>query len=61
MRRDGLGLAGSSQPGDWCSLHWDWVCERLDLRGLTALSRYTAAQLAVVNGTPFPAPAAVLS
>ncbi|HET9020820.1 MAG TPA: DUF6390 family protein [Ornithinibacter sp.] len=61
VRRDGLGLVGELEPGDWCSLHWDWVCERLDLRGLTALSRYTAAQLSVANGTPFPAPAAVLS
>jgi hypothetical protein len=61
VRRDGLGLAGELRSGDWCSLHWDWVCERLDRRGLTALSRFTTAQLAVANGTRFPAPASVLA
>ncbi len=61
VRMDGLGLAGSVRLGDWCSLHWNWVCERLDRRRLTALYHYTAAQLDVVNGTQFPAPAAVLA
>ena len=61
LRMDGLGLAGSVAVGDWCSLHWDWVCERLTQRQLRALCRYTASQLAVVNRTPFPAPAAVLA
>lgn len=58
---DDLGLAGQVRPGDWVSLHWDWICERLDRRGLTALRRYTLRQLAAVNGVPVPAPAAVLS
>ena len=61
LRVEGLGLAGPVQAGDWCSLHWDWVCERLDHRQLAALARCTARQLEVVNGTPFPAPAAVLA
>jgi len=61
LRLDGHGLAGGVQPGDWCSLHWDWVCERLDPRGLAGLRRYTLRQLAVANSTPFPAPAAVLA
>jgi hypothetical protein len=58
---DGLGLAGPLRDGDWCALHWDWVCERLDRDRLTALRRWTARQLAVANSTPFPAPAAVLA
>lgn len=61
LRDDGLGLAGPVGAGDWCSMHWDWVCERLDRRQLAALARCTAVQLDVVNGTPFPAPAAVLA
>jgi hypothetical protein len=51
---DGVG------PGDWCALHWDWICERLDARRLEALRRYTLHQVAVVNSTQFPAPGAVL-
>lgn len=61
LRLDGRGLVGGVQAGDWCSLHWDWVCERLDRRGLAALRRYTLRQLTVANSTPFPAPAAVLA
>ena len=61
LRVDGLGLAGPVQVGDWCSLHWDWVCERLDRAQLSALVHYTAGQLAVVNSTAYPAPAAVLA
>ena len=57
----GLGLAGELRPGQWCALHWDWVCDRLDRRQLVALRRYTLGQLAVVNAQPFPAPAAVLA
>ena len=58
---DGLGLAAPVGPGDRVALHWDWVCERLDRRGLTALRTHTLRQLPVVNGVPVPAPAAVLS
>jgi hypothetical protein len=58
---DGLGLAGTLHPGDWCSLHWDWVCERLSARQLVALRQHTLAQLDVVNGVAVPAPNAVLA
>jgi hypothetical protein len=58
---DGLGLAGPLREGDWCALHWDWICERLDPRRLSALRACTTRQLAVVNRTAFPAPAAVLA
>jgi len=58
---DGLGLAGPLVPGDWCSLHWDWVCERLDRRRLAALRSRSRRQLAVVNAVPFSAPASVLA
>ena len=58
---DGLGLAGTVRPADWCSLHWDWVCERLSLRQVAALRHHTLAQLDVVNGVAAPAPNAVLA
>ncbi len=61
LRHDGLGLAGAVRAGDWCSLHWDWVCERLSGKQLTALVEHTRRQLRVANGTPFPAPAAALA
>ena len=57
----GLGLTGPPPIGEWCALHWDWVCDRLDRRQLVALRRYTLRQLDVVNALPFPAPAAVLA
>lgn len=59
--RDGYLLAPRLRVGDWCALHWDWVCEPLDRRRLDALRRYTHQQLDAVNGAPFPAPAAVLA
>ena len=56
-----LALAGAIAPGDWVALHWDWVCERLDRRTLTALCTHTLRQLRIVNGVSVPAPATVLS
>ena len=58
---DGLGLAGGVRPGDWCALHWDWVCERLDPVQVASLRHHTLRQLAVVNAAAHPAPAAVLA
>jgi hypothetical protein len=46
---DGLGFATGVRPGDRVSLHWDWVCERLDARGVRALQRSTALALAAAN------------
>jgi hypothetical protein len=58
---DGLALARSLDVGDWCALHWDWVCWALTPKQLGELRRRTAQTLAVVNRAAFPAPAAVLS
>ncbi|MGB7981970.1 MAG: DUF6390 family protein, partial [Candidatus Nanopelagicales bacterium] len=57
----GVRLVTDLGPGDWCALHWDWVCERLDARRLAALQHWSAGTLALVNATAHPAPAAVLS
>ena len=59
MGVDSPGHAGNLVPGDLCSLHWDWVCERLDERRTTALRDYTLRQLAVVNGLSRPASSSV--
>lgn len=45
----GLGLAAEVRPGDWVSLHWDWVCDRLSRRQLTNLRRYSLLELDVTN------------
>jgi hypothetical protein len=46
---DGVGMIGSVRPGDWVSLHWEWVCDVLTHQQVAQLSRYTAHHLAIVN------------
>ncbi len=57
----GHSLAGMPAPGDWVSLHWDWVCERINAVQLINLRDYTMSQLACINSLAFSAPATVLS
>lgn len=45
----GVGFVPDLQPGDWVSLHWDWICDRLDRRQLASLRRYTDRQLDITN------------
>ncbi len=42
------GFVAGLRPGDWVSLHWGCVCDRLDLTRLRALRRYTARHLRLV-------------
>ncbi|WP_222263279.1 DUF6390 family protein [Modestobacter marinus] len=46
---DGVGLAGSVQAGDWVSLHWEWICDRLTAPQVARLEGYTRRHLAIVN------------
>lgn len=46
---DGRDLLDPLRPGDWVSLHWQWVCDRLDLARLTALRDHSAYHLAIAN------------
>jgi hypothetical protein len=46
--------ARSPKPGDWVAAHWDWVCDVLDERRLSALMRYTTSALGLVNAAPRP-------
>ncbi|HEY2043090.1 MAG TPA: DUF6390 family protein [Jatrophihabitans sp.] len=46
---DGVGLLPDLVPGDWVSLHWEWICDRLSANQLAALRRYTKIHLGIVN------------
>ena len=48
-RRSVGGVLDTLEPGDWVSLHWDWVCDRLTRTQLSNLQRYTRWQLAISN------------
>lgn len=47
----GVGFVPDLQPGDWVSLHWAWICDRLTPGQLASLRRSTARQLAITNRT----------
>ncbi|MGH3921364.1 MAG: DUF6390 family protein [Pseudonocardiaceae bacterium] len=58
---DGLGFATDLQAGNWVSLHWRWVCDRLAPRQLRRLRGHTARTLRMVNERlSHPGPAAAL-
>ncbi len=46
---EGTGFVTDLIPGDVVSLHWDWVCDRLEPAQVRALRHYTDKQLAAVN------------
>lgn len=58
LRWEGAQLAADVEPGAVVSLHWDWVCDRLDPAGLRALRSATAQNLHAVNAAPVPGPGA---
>jgi hypothetical protein len=61
LARGGLGFVAGLQAGDWVSLHWDRVSDRLAHRQRDSLIHYSALSLAAVNGSAHPALDAVLS
>jgi hypothetical protein len=50
-RDDGLSLVGAIAPGDWVSIHWDFVCDRLTRGAAATLERVTRSVLASVNAS----------
>jgi hypothetical protein len=46
---DGMGFLEAFRPGDWVSLHWGWVCDRLSRRQLHLLQRSTMRQFEITN------------
>jgi hypothetical protein len=51
----GLAFLPDLEVGQWVSLHWHWVCDRLTPRQLAALRHYTRHTLAITNNSPEPA------
>jgi hypothetical protein len=49
--QDGLGFVDDAETGVMVAIHWDWACERLDDRRLTALRGWTERQLRIANRT----------
>jgi len=45
------GFVTSLRPGDWVSVHWGSVCDRLTPAQLLALRRYSVRHLRLANGT----------
>jgi len=48
---DGAGFVDAVEPGDVVSIHWDWACERLDRRRLSALRTWTEREIEIANKT----------
>jgi hypothetical protein len=46
---DGVGMVCGLVAGDWVSLHWEWVCDRLTEAQVGRLRAYTERHLAIVN------------
>ena len=46
---DGLGFVENLAPGDLVSLHWDWVCDRLQQGAVAHLEHFTLRSLQAVN------------
>ncbi len=57
---DGVGLASELLVGDWVSLHWEWVCDRLSDQQRHLLRYYTDRHLAIVNESEASGPATML-
>jgi hypothetical protein len=58
---DGVSMIGALGPGDWVSLHWEWVCDRLNTRQVRYLQDFTRRHLRIVNeGNLHSGPAALL-
>ena len=57
-----VAFVADLRPGDWVSMHWHWICDRLSARQLAALKRYSAYQLDITNHrVEHPGPRAALS
>ena len=58
---DGVGMVAGLRVGDWVSLHWEWVCDRLTEPQVRRLATFTKRHLDIVNtGNLHAGPAALL-
>jgi hypothetical protein len=51
VKADGRGFLRDLRAGDPVSLHWDWVCDGLQVADIRSLDRYTARHLSLANET----------
>ncbi len=59
---NGAGFVNDLVPGDWVSMHWHWVCDRLDRDQLRNLRSYSERHLRLVNrGVAHSGPGTVLA
>lgn len=57
----GVSMIGELAAGDWVSLHWEWICDRLTPRQVGFLRDFTLRHLKIVNeGNLHSGPAALL-
>ncbi len=45
----GVGMVDALEVGDWVSLHWEWVCDRLTEAQVRRLKAFTLRHLRIVN------------
>jgi hypothetical protein len=50
-RIDNRGFADAAAAGDWVSVHWGWVCERVTDLEQRQLERSTRYHLPLANAT----------
>ncbi|MFC1978271.1 DUF6390 family protein [Chloroflexota bacterium] len=48
---EGTGFVTNCQVGDFVSFHWDWACDRLGLRQVQNLEKYTSYHLKLASQT----------
>jgi hypothetical protein len=61
MAVGGLGFGKPLRPGEWVSMHWSWICDRLTPRQLADLKRFSERQLMMANNElTHPGPATVI-
>jgi hypothetical protein len=48
---DGIGMVADLAPGDWVSLHWEWVCDKLTDQQVARLHSFTQRHMKIVNET----------
>jgi len=46
-----VGFVEDLSRGDLVSLHWDWICDRLDAGAVASLEHFTARSIDAVNAT----------
>jgi len=49
-----MRLSRHLAAGDWCSLHWDWVCDRLEPAQMRSLRAFTPRRSWLLSTTLLP-------